>query len=474
MTEGLRPYPEYRESGVAWLGRVPAHWETAALRHRFTVQLGKMLDTKRITGQHLVPYLRNTDVQWDRVNVEDLPTMDVRPDEYDRYTVRAGDLLVCEGGEVGRAAVWGGASNVYAYQKALHRLRPLRANRDQARYLYYALFDVAKRGVFRADGSENTIAHLPADKLRGYRFAFPPTDEQDAIIRYLDAADRRIRRYVRAKQRLIALLGEQKRLIVHGAVTRGIDPNVSLKPSGVNWLGDVPAHWEVHKLKQLTQFRNGLAFKPGDWKHTGVPIIRIQNLNGSDDFNYTDAGDLPNALLIQPGDLLFAWSGNRGTSFGPFVWARPFAAYLNQHIFKLHGYGIDSEFFLHLLHAVTRHVEEQTHGIIGLVHVTKPELGSVVVPVPPPEEQKAIVRHVRREYSTIDVAIGRAHREIELLREYRTRLVADVVTGKLDVRAASARLPNKADDSDVQSVDDDAAPDEDAAEDAPDLEPAEA
>ena len=151
------------------------------------------------------------------------------------------------------------------------------------------------------------------------------------------------------------------------------------KESGLPWLGRVPGHWETRKLKHVTQFVNGLPFKPGDWQADGVPIIRIQNLNGSDAFNYTNRDNLPPELLIQPGDLMFAWSGNRGTSFGPFQWNRRFSGYLNQHIFKLVGHSLPNRYFYYVLRAVTRHVEEQAGGIIGLVHVTKPELGSVRV-----------------------------------------------------------------------------------------------
>jgi type I restriction enzyme S subunit len=226
-------------------------------------------------------------------------------------------------------------------------------------------------------------------------------------------------------------------------VARGLNPSVALKPSGIPWLGDIPEHWEVRKLKHLTRFVNGLPFKPGDWKDDGIPIIRIQNLNGSDVFNYTDRTDLPKSLLIQSGDLMFAWSGNRGTSFGPFEWNRDVAGYLNQHIFKLVGYTLPRRYFYYVLRAVTRHVEEQAGGIIGLVHVTKPELGSVEVPLAPPPEAEAIAQNIDTATSGINRGIARLLSEIKTLREYRTRLVADVVTGKLDVREMANRLPEE-------------------------------
>lgn len=177
-----RPYPVYKPSGVEWLGEAPEHWDVAALRHRYSSELGKMLDAKRITGDHLLPYVRNIDVQWDRVNTVGLAQMDIASEEYARYTLDQGDLLVCEGGEVGRCAIWSGEIPLCGYQKAIHRVRSLDRSRDNARHLLYVMRAGAKIGVFLADGSENTIAHLTGVKLRRHRFAFPPKHEQDAIV----------------------------------------------------------------------------------------------------------------------------------------------------------------------------------------------------------------------------------------------------------------------------------------------------
>ena len=154
---------------------------------RYHVQLGKMLDAKRITGYYLAPYLRNTDVQWDNINVDDLPKMDFHPSERGRFGLQSGDVLVCEGGEVGRAAQWNGELDCCFYQKALHRLRAF-GQLDYPRFLLYVFFAAAKRGVFYADSSLNTIGHLTAVKLRRTRFAFPSRDEQQQIADWLDQA----------------------------------------------------------------------------------------------------------------------------------------------------------------------------------------------------------------------------------------------------------------------------------------------
>jgi type I restriction enzyme S subunit len=127
---------------------------------------------------------------------------------------------------------------------------------------------------------------LYPDKFLDIELLCPPHEEQLSIVAFLGRQDRLIKRYIGAKRHEIRLLNEEKQAIIHRAVTRGLGPNVGLKPSGITWLGEIPQHWKVRKLKHLTRFVNGLPFKPSDWKDDGTPIIRIQNLNGSDVFNY--------------------------------------------------------------------------------------------------------------------------------------------------------------------------------------------
>jgi len=203
------------------------------------------------------------------------------------------------------------------------------------------------------------------------------------------------------------------------------------KDSGVEWLGEVPAHWEMTPLKHLADFVNGDAFKPADWAESGIPIIRIQNLNGGDDFNYFD-GAVEERYLVREGDLLFGWSGNRGTSFGPFVWRKMGIFALNQHIFRVVPFLIDKNDLYWVLKAVTAHVEDQAHGIIGMVHVTKGDLGSIKVPAPTPEEQTAIATFLDRETTKIDALVAEQEKLIALLQEKRQAVISHAVTKGLD------------------------------------------
>lgn len=222
VTKGIDPNTIMKDSGIEWLGEIPKHWDTSPLYARYCVELGKMLDTKRITGDHLLPYLRNIDVQWDQVNVENLPEMDIAPDEYSRFTLEEGDLLVCEGGEVGRTAIWLGKLPVCAFQKAIHRVRP-RSNRDVPRFFYYIMRAAAWSGIFLAYGNPNTIPHLTAEKLRIYRFGFPTRDEQQRIVEYLDLETHKIDALTSKVQASIEKLREYRTALISAVVSGKID-----------------------------------------------------------------------------------------------------------------------------------------------------------------------------------------------------------------------------------------------------------
>jgi len=203
------------------------------------------------------------------------------------------------------------------------------------------------------------------------------------------------------------------------------------KPSGVEWLGEVPEHWETIPLKHFADFTNGEAFKPAEWSDSGMPIIRIQNLNGGEDFNYYD-GVVEDRYLVHDGDLLFGWSGNRGTSFGPFRWSRNEVCALNQHIFRVVPRAIGKQALYWILKAVTAHVEDQAHGIIGMVHITKSDLGAINVPIPEPLEQASIASFLDRETAKIDALIAEQQRLIELLQEKRQAVISHAVTKGLN------------------------------------------
>ncbi len=442
MGSRLPPYPDYRDSGLAWLPQLPSHWEL--IRGKAIL---REVDERSISGaEELLTVSHKTGVTPRRLkNV----TMFKAESYVGHKLARPKDIVI------NTMWAWMAATGVSGHlgivSPSYGVYRPRGENLDP-RYLDYLLRTPLLKAEYhrRSKGIRASRLRLYADQFLDIRFPVPPLDEQQRIANYLDAHGRLTNRLIRNRRRMLAVLKERRQGIINDAVTRGVDPAAAMKATPLDSVPLIPSHWQLKRLKYLTRFSNGIAFKPADWKDAGTPIIRIENLNGSDQFNYTDRADLPERLLIQPGDLLFAWSGNRGTSFGSFEWDRAFPAYLNQHIFKLESFSLHRRFFFYALRAVTKRVEDNAHGIIGLVHVTKPELGAIEVPVPPPAEQEAIADHLDRVLGEINAAAEKLVREIKLVEEYRERLIADAVTGKLDVRAAA--LAMLADESDGEAL----------------------
>lgn len=215
------------EPDVAWIDRLPGHWAMSPVFARFEVQLGKMLNQKAASGEHQAPYLRNVDVRWGRVDVDDLPTMSFMPHERSKYELRPGDLLVCEGGEVGRSAVWQGEMEECFYQKALHRVRPRDPNRDLPRFLYYLMRAAAACGVLSAEGDTSTITHLTAEKLSRLRLPFPPVEEQREIVDRLETEVARLDQVASDIQHQLARLQEYRSSLITAAVTGQIDVRAS-------------------------------------------------------------------------------------------------------------------------------------------------------------------------------------------------------------------------------------------------------
>ncbi|MER6099077.1 restriction endonuclease subunit S [Streptomyces sp. NPDC001728] len=211
-----------KDSGLPWLGSVPKEWPVAAVSHHFDVDLGKMLNPERSRGDHLRPYLRVANVQWGEISTEELLQMDFPPEDWRRYALRAGDLLVCEGGSwPGRAAIWDGSIPEIYYQKALHRLRPRGIHLTQ--WLYYCLLAAERMSVFAVQGNSSTMTHLTREQLRPQRFPFPDIEVQRSAVTELDAAAVADGELKRALTKQLTLLAERRQALITAAVTGQLD-----------------------------------------------------------------------------------------------------------------------------------------------------------------------------------------------------------------------------------------------------------
>lgn len=248
VTRGLNPDVPMRASGVEWLGEIPEHWEAPPVYARYDVALGKMLDEKRISGAYLSSYLRNTDVQWHRINIDNLPKMDFDDDDKKTYALKKGDILICEGGEIGRTAIWQEQLPECYYQKALHRLRPI-TSLDNPEFFAFVMEAVANLGVFAAEGNQSTIQHLTAEKLRVFRFPSPPFREQKEIVAHIQSKASIINDLSRITKLTIDLLHERRAALISAAVTGQLQITTETCNSSVS-----PSPTSVSSSRQLSLF----------------------------------------------------------------------------------------------------------------------------------------------------------------------------------------------------------------------------
>jgi type I restriction enzyme S subunit len=297
-------------------------------------------------------------------------------------------------------------------------------------------------------------------------------------VRFLDHWNGRLEKAIRSKRRVIALLQEQKQAIIHRAVTRGLDPNVQLKESGIPWLGEIPEHWEVRRLGSAIKLITGYPFKSEGFSQSESSTRLLRGINVTPNGLRWDStvgwertsGDGLDGFALEVGDIVLGMdrpiiaSGTRASRVEP----KDVPSLLLQRVARLRPkVELDGNFLLLLLKGklFADYMAPIFTGI-SVPHLSPEQIRSFKVMLPPLSEQADIVKYVAHETSTLTTAIARFEREITLLREYRTRLTADVVTGKLDVRAAAAQLPEEAEEEPL--------PDPEIPEEETELEEAEA
>ncbi len=450
MIVGLTPYRAMKDSGVPWLGEVPGHWDVLPNRAVFTE-----IKERDHPDADMLSVTITKGVIRQKTLLEDSSKKDSSKLEKSAYKfVRPGNIAY------NKMRAWQGAVGVSEYEgivsPAYVVLRPHAG--AVPRYLHYLLRTpaFAKEAERWSYGITSDMWSLRPEHFRMIYSCLPPLAEQAVIVRFLDHAERRIRRYVHAKQKLTKLLEEQKQAIIHRAVTRGLDPNVRLKPSGVEWLGDVPEHWEVRRVQQITDPNRPIMYGivlPGPNVDEGVFIVKGGNC---------EPGHLRPELLsrttfeiesryarsrLAEGDIVFAIRGGVGAA--ELVPPELVGANLTQDAARIAANArVNPRWLLHAVRApiFREHVKSRVVGAT-VRGINIRDLKRIELVVPPAQEQTQIVEHLKGATRDIVAASDRAQREVDLLREYRTRLIVDVVTGKLDVREAAARMPHEAEES---------------------------
>ena len=443
MIDGLKPYPAMKDSGVPWLGKVPERWRIERLKSSMSNVIEQTAERR---STELYVALEHVESWTGRVKQAGADV--VFDSQVKRF--RAGDVLfgklrpylakvarpVSDGVCVGEFLVLRPhvTEVTAAYMEQLLRSKPI--------------IDAINSSTFGAKMPRADWQFVGAMAI-----TLPPLPEQAAIARFLDHAVRRIQRVIHSKQRLMKLLEVQKQTIIHHAVTHGLDPTVRLKPSGMEWMGEVPEHWEVVTVRRvISRAVDGPHHSP-NYLDKGIPFLSARNIKSDrwslDDAKFISENDyevFSKRVVPEVGDVLYTKGGTTGVARAVDLPFR-FQVWVHVAVLKVRREKIAPEYLAMVLNSPRCYEQAQlltrgaTNQDLGLFRMK-----GIQFALPPLAEQEAILATVAQRTRDAITASVDARREIELLREYRTRLIADVVTGKLDVRDAAARLPDEAEE----------------------------
>ncbi len=440
-----KPYPAYKDSGVEWLGQVPEHWSISSVKWEFKSQLGKMLQPeKKSPADTQVPYHKAVSVQWERVADEAPEMMWASPSEIETYCLKKGDLLICEGGDVGRAAIFNGSdTEPTIIQNSIHRVRSIKNN--QSSFLLRLLQHCRTSGWFDVLCSKATIVHFTAEKLGDLALPLPSIEEQKAIINYLDRETTRIDALITKKTRFIELLREKRQALITHAVTKGLDPNVKMKDSGVEWLGEVPEHWEIRPLKAiLEKMFNGTSAEQVSPEEGAVKVTRIETISRGelnlDKVGYIRQTDALSKYKLLAGDIQFSNINSLSMLGNSALFKGESELYAGMNLLVLRPRVDVVPKWLHQVitsSGFRKQVEISGKPAINQASISQGTLGSLFFPVPCREEQFSIAAYLDRETNRMDTLITKTTRSIELLKERRSALITAAVTGQIDLREAA-------------------------------------
>ena len=437
MIAGLKPYAKYKESAQSWLGNVPDHWTLLPNRAIFAEVKDRnhpeeeMLSVTITRGIVKQKALLEGSSKKDSSNQDKSAYKLIQPRDIAYNKMRAWQ------GAIGESTLRGIISPAYVVMR-------LRNADDLPRYFHhlYRTPQFAKEAERWSYGITSDMWSLRPEHFKMIYTPEPPPDEQKAIVRFLDWANGRLDRAIRAKRKVIALLNEQKQAIIHRAVTRGLDPSVPLKPSGIPWLGDIPLHWDVLRAKYLYREMNERS-TTGSEELLSVSHITGVTPRSQKNVTMFKAASYVGHKLCRPGDLavntMWAWMGALGVSTYAGIISPGYAVYRPIYPTRIIGQYIDG--LLRSKPYISNMLCRSTGLRASRLRLYPEAFFRLPLILPPAEEQQQIVRFIQTETAGQDTNIARLEREIDLLKEYRTRLVADVVTGKLDVREAAAKLP---------------------------------
>ena len=427
--KAMKRYDSYKDSGVKWLGEIPSHWEMLALKHI-------LKNKKEVVGKRSSQYdLLSLTLKG--VIIRDMDNPEGKfPASFDTYQiVEPNDFIFCNFDNeetpraVGLSQYKGMITGAY---DVLYRNNPLLS--DKYLIYYFLYIDDSKRFKPLYKGLRKTV---PFDSFMSYKIPVPSRGEQDAVVEYLDAATSKIDEAIAQQQKMIDLLNERKQIIINNAVTKGLDPNVKMKPSGIDWIGDIPEHWELSQLKKVAKIILGkmLSREQGNvYPYLCAKDVHYGSVDVSDlkSMNFSEIEK--QMYEVRNGDMLIV-EGGAGAGGCAIFECKGTGIYIQNSIMIVRGNTMMlNGYICYMIQSMNqRGYVEYICNKATIPHFTKEKVGSVIIPIPPKEEQETIVKHVTKRIKPIDDNIIARNKQISLLQERKQIIINDVVTGKVKV-----------------------------------------
>ena len=394
-------YPKYKDSGIKWLGDVPAHWEVTSIKRFATLQRGyDLTDAERKEGNY--PVVTSGGITG----------------SHDSFMVRGPGVVTGRYGSTGRLFFI--EDNFWPHNTALY-VSDFHGNHP--RFVWYSLQTVD----FAAHSAKAAVPGVDRNDIHVLPVAVPSLDEQRSVIAYLDHATVKMDALIAEQHRLIELLKEKRQAAISQAVIKGLNPDVPMKPSRVDWLGDVPMHWEVKKLRFLCDVQTG-----GRDTEDAVDGGRYPFFVRSQTVEHIDTASFDCEAVLTAGD---------GVGVGKVFHYYQGAFDFHQRVYMLNNFrGVSGRFLFHFLKTNFYKVALEGGAKSTVDSLRRPMFMNFWVCVPPPDEQGRIVMEVDRVAESFDALSAEAQRAIDLLQERRAALISAAVTGQIDVRAIADRV----------------------------------